>query len=125
MHMCCGYPGHLDDEDHLKADPESYFQLAAAIDETTIQQVSIEDAHCLNDLSLLELYKDTAVILGVVAVASSRVESVGEITDRLRNALDHIDADRLVAAPDCGLLMLERKLAMRKLTNLCTAAHSI
>jgi len=125
MHMCCGYPGHLDDKGYLKADPDSYFQLATAIDYTTINQVSMEDAHCLNDLSLLEKYSRTTIILGVVAVASSKLESSANIRDRLKKALNHIDEDRLVAAPDCGLIMLGRKLSMEKLTNMCEAAHSL
>lgn len=122
MHMCCGYPGHLDDDEYTKADPQSYFDLADAVDNTTINQVSMEDAHCLNDLSLLEKYQNTAIILGVVTVASSTVESVEQIHQRLKHALEHIDQDRLLAAPDCGLIMLGRELAMQKLTNLCQAA---
>ncbi|MBT8437767.1 MAG: 5-methyltetrahydropteroyltriglutamate--homocysteine methyltransferase, partial [Gammaproteobacteria bacterium] len=87
MHMCCGYPGHIDDEDYLKADAQCYFQLASAIDKTGIQQVSIEDAHCLNDLKLLENFDDTAVILGVVAIANSRIERIENIQQRLELAL--------------------------------------
>ncbi len=125
MHMCCGYPGHLDDEDYLKADPSCYFRLADAVDRSSVQQVSIEDAHCLNDLGLLERFADTTVLLGVVAIAASRVETVDEIAARLAAALEHIDRDRLVAAPDCGLTMLDRELAMAKLSNMCAAAATI
>lgn len=125
MHMCCGYPGHIDDEDYLKADPDCYFQLATAIDKTSIHQVSIEDAHCLNDLNLLEKFADTAVILGVVTIASSRIESSDFIQQRLELALQHIEADRLLAAPDCGLMMLGRDLAMAKLKNMCAAAGAV
>ena len=125
MHMCCGYPGHLDDETYLKADPECYMQLARAVDASSVQQVSIEDAHCLNDLALLERFENTAIILGVVTIASSRVESSEYIEQRLRLALEHIDHDRLLAAPDCGLMMLGRELAMAKLKNMCTAAAAV
>jgi 5-methyltetrahydropteroyltriglutamate--homocysteine methyltransferase len=125
MHMCCGYPGHLDDENYLKADPACYRQLARAVDTSSVQQVSIEDAHCLNDLELLEHFTRTAVILGVVTIASSRIESSDYIAQRLRRALQHIDRSRLLAAPDCGLMMLGRELAMRKLENMCAAAASI
>ncbi len=125
MHMCCGYPGHIDDEDYLKADPGCYFQLAQAVDRSCVDQVSIEDAHCLNDLSLLERFQQSAVILGVVTIASSRVESVDSIRQRLQLALQHIDSDRLLAAPDCGLMMLGRELAMQKLENMCAAAHAV
>ena len=125
MHMCCGYPGHIDDETYLKADPDCYFQLAQAVDKTSVQQVSIEDAHCLNDLNLLEQFGNTSVILGVVTIASSKVEGSDYIQQRLAQALRHIDADRLLAAPDCGLTMLGRELALAKLKQMCAAARSV
>ena len=125
MHMCCGYPGHLDDEDYLKADPDGYFQLANMVDEAGLHQVSIEDAHCLNDLELLERFQHTAVILGVIKVASSTIETTEQVRTRLQQALDHIDKDRLLAAPDCGVIMLGRDLAMQKLRVMCEAAGSI
>jgi 5-methyltetrahydropteroyltriglutamate--homocysteine methyltransferase len=125
MHMCCGYPGHLDDKNYLKADPKSYFQLAEAVDRTSVNQVSMEDAHCLNDLSLLEKYKDTSIILGVITVASSNIESTEEIAQRLTRAMNHIDKNRLLAGPDCGLIMLGRDLAVKKLRNMCEAAHIV
>ena len=39
--------------------------------------------------------------------------------------MNHIDADRLIAAPDCGLGLLGRDLAMQKLSNLVEAAKSV
>ncbi len=125
VHMCCGYPDAIDNPEYAKAPKESYGQLAAAIDRSSIQAISIEDAHRHNDLSMLEKFTNTTVIFGVVAIAKSHVESVAEITDRLTAALMHIDADRLIAAPDCGLGILGRDLAMAKLANLCTAARSV
>ena len=125
VHMCCGYPDRLDNPNYAKADQDAYLRIADAIEASAIQAVSLEDAHRHNDLSLLEHFKTTTVIFGAVAVAKSRVESVDEIRDRLRQALEHIDADRLMAAPDCGLGLLGRDLAMAKLKNLCAAAHDL
>ena len=59
-----------------------------------------------------------------MAIAKSEVEPVDVIRDRLQAALMHIDAERLIAAPDCGLGLLGRDLARHKLANLCKAAHS-
>ena len=122
VHMCCGYPDRLDNPDYSKAPKECYFQLAPAIEESCIQAISVEDAHRNNDLSLLEMFKTTTVIFGVVAIAKSEVESVEHITRRLTRALEHIDSERLIAAPDCGLGLLGRDLAKAKLNNLCQAA---
>ncbi|MGI9332055.1 MAG: cobalamin-independent methionine synthase II family protein, partial [Gammaproteobacteria bacterium] len=125
VHMCCGYPNALDVTNYLKADPQAYFQIADAMDEAAVDAVSIEDAHRHNDLKLLEHYKSTTVLLGVIAIARSQVEAVDEIKGRLEQALNHIDRHRLVAAPDCGLGMLGRELACKKLTQLCTAAGCV
>lgn len=125
VHMCCGYPDKLDNDNYPKADQSAYFSLADAIEQSSINAVSLEDAHRYNDLSLLERFKTTTVIFGVVAIAKTRIESVEEIRNRLLEALEHIDADRLIAAPDCGLGLLGWDLAQLKLKNLCEAAQSI
>ena len=124
-HMCCGYPDKLDETDYVKANPEVYQRLAKAIDASIIDAISLEDAHQHNDLSLLDKFQSTTVIFGAVEIASSRIEPVDEIRARLDAALQHIDADRLIAAPDCGLIMLGHDLAVAKLKNLAEAAHGI
>ncbi len=123
MHMCCGYPDRLDNPDYPKAPREAYFSLAEAVENSSIGAVSIEDAHRFNDLSLLEVFARTTVIFGCVAVAKSRLETVEEIRDRVAAALQHIDRERLMLAPDCGLGLLGRDLARAKLSNMCRAAR--
>ncbi len=125
MHMCCGYPNRLDNPDYPKADPGAYLRLADAVEASSVAAVSIEDAHRPNDLALLERFARTTVILGVVGIARSRIESEEEIEARLRAALGHIDAERLFAAPDCGLGLLGRERALSKLRALTTAAGTI
>ena len=125
VHICCGYPVSLDEPDPAKADSESYFALSGALDAADVDAVSIEDAHRPNDLKLLELFSHTTIILGLIDIAKSHVESVESLRDRMAAALEHIDADRLIAAPDCGLALLPRQLATAKLRNLATAAQSL
>ena len=125
VHVCCGYPDRLDTEDYPKAPKEADLQLADGLDEVAVDAVSIEDAHRPNDLALLERFARTKVILGVIAIAKSRVEQVEEVRARLRSALDHIDPRRLIAAPDCGLGLLGRDLARDKLKVLAEAARSL
>ncbi|XP_070568126.1 5-methyltetrahydropteroyltriglutamate--homocysteine methyltransferase-like isoform X2 [Ptychodera flava] len=103
VHLCCGYPLHLDQTDYLKADRQVYFRLADQLDNAGFDAISIEDAHQHNDLKLLEQFKKSKVVFGVIAIANSRVETVEEIRNRLGEALQHIPADRLIVAPDCGL----------------------
>ena len=66
---------------------------------------------------------DPKVILGVVTAARSRVETVEEIIQRVEEALKHIDKERLILAPDCGLGFLPLEVAKEKLKNLVQAAN--
>lgn len=125
VHVCCGYPDQLDREDYPKAAPQVYFQIADALEDSTVQWISIEDAHCHNDLTLLERFPTSTIIFGVVAIARSRVETVDEIRERLQEALQHLDKERLVAAPDCGLGLLSAGLVREKLHNMSVAAKSM
>ena len=125
VHVCCGYPDKLDTEDYPKAPKEAYFELAEGLEEVAVHAISIEDAHRPNDLALLERFTRRKVILGVIAIARSRVEEVEEVRERLRAALERIDGERLLAAPDCGLGLLGRDLAKDKLKVLAEAAHSL
>ena len=122
VHICCGYPDKVDSQDYPKAPLESYSTLSDYLEESLIDTVSIEDAHRHNDLALLENFKSTKVILGLVKIASSEIESVEEIYERIKKALEHIDSSRIIAAPDCGLGYLTREMAMIKLKNLSEAA---
>ncbi|UCH26850.1 MAG: cobalamin-independent methionine synthase II family protein [Trueperaceae bacterium] len=125
VHMCCGYPDRLDQQDFQKASREAYFQLADAIEASSIDAISLEDAHRHFELHLLETFQKTTVIFGSIAIASSRVEPTEEIANRLSQALHHIDRDRLMVAPDCGLGYLTGGLAEQKLRNMVAAANQV
>ncbi len=124
-HICCGYPDIVDNTEYVKAPPGAYFELAPALDEAAIDAVSIEDAHRPNDPALLELFRNTIVILGVIGIARTRIETIDEIEYRLRQALDHIDKSKLIAAPDCGLGMLDNDTILAKLGNMVRAVERI
>ena len=78
--------------------------------------MSLEDAEAQNDLaSLLPNFKNMTVIFGSVAVARSKVEDFESLEKRIKTALEHIDPDRLILAPDCGLGYLKEDQILAKL----------
>ena len=123
LHMCCGYPMYLDQPNPTKADPAAYFHLAPAVEDSSVDVASLEDAHRRNDLSLFEQFSSTKVILGSIKIAESQVEPVAEISARISAVLDHIDRDRLIVGPDCGLGLLPQAIASRKLAAMVAAAQ--
>jgi 5-methyltetrahydropteroyltriglutamate--homocysteine methyltransferase len=122
-HICCGYPDRLDAVDYPKAPLNSYYEIADLLDKSIINTVSLEDAHRYNDLSLLEKFANTKIILGLIKIASSKQETNEEIQLRVTKALDYIKKENLIAAPDCGLGHLTRKLAKEKLNAMVIAVR--
>ena len=123
-HICCGYPDKLDAVNYPKAPLNSYHQIASLLDQSIIDTVSLEDAHRYNDLSLLESFSKTKIIFGLIKIANSKKETVQEIQSRVSDALKHIDSDRMIAAPDCGLGHLPRDLAKTKLHTMVEAVKN-
>ncbi|KAF6032043.1 hypothetical protein EB796_009647 [Bugula neritina] len=68
-------------------------------------------------------YKDTRIMLGVIAVCKSAVESVPYIKERIREALNYMPGDRLIVAPDCGLGLLPKDSLHQKLSNMMQATQ--
>ncbi len=123
-HMCCGYPEHIDQPEYPKADPSVYHQLVEALD-GKLHALSIEDCHCHSDLSLFEKFTKTTAIVGFVDIAVSAVEPVEQIAARMRDVLQVLPPERLIAAPDCGLGFLGHDLAVIKMKNLSAAANTV
>ena len=121
-HICCGYPDKIDAVNYPKAPLDSYKKIAKALDSSIIDSVSLEDAHRYNDLSLLKNYKNTKIIFGVIKIASSKIETVEEIENRMKETLKFISKEQLIVAPDCGLGHLSRELAIKKLKIMSLAA---
>ncbi len=115
VHVCFGYAFVVPDK------PRRYRvleQLAAC----RAQQVSIEAAQSHLDLAELTELGNKTVVLGVIDLADKTIESDQTVAARIREALVHIRAERLVLAPDCGMKYLTREQAFGKLCALANGA---
>jgi 5-methyltetrahydropteroyltriglutamate--homocysteine methyltransferase len=115
VHLCFGYAAIIHDR------PSGYSYLPQLAD-CTADQISIETAQSNLDTSVLEELRGKTIILGVLDLADHAVESPGTVADRIRRALPHVDADKLVIAPDCGMKYLPRDSAFGKLQSLVAGA---
>ena len=117
IHLCFGYAAVVPGS----AKPAGYSFLAELAD-TTAQQISIEAAQPKLDLGVLKDLSSKTIRLGVLDLADPEIESVDTVAERIRNGLKHVDAERLVPAPDCGMKYMPRHIAFGKLRALCDAA---
>jgi 5-methyltetrahydropteroyltriglutamate--homocysteine methyltransferase len=61
----------------------------------------------------------------VLDLGAATPEAAEVVADRLRAALRHVPAERLVAAPDCGMKYLDRASARARLHALVEGARTV
>jgi 5-methyltetrahydropteroyltriglutamate--homocysteine methyltransferase len=111
VHLCFGY-GH-----YLKKKTSGYHFLPE-LDACVTNQVSIEAAQPKLDLSILKELPSKTIMLGVLDLGDSNVETPETVAERIRAALKVVPPDRLVIAPDCGMKYLAREVAFGKLKSM-------
>jgi 5-methyltetrahydropteroyltriglutamate--homocysteine methyltransferase len=119
LHTCFGY-AHIV---HSRPNGYPFLEELAGV---TATQISLESAQQNVDLSVLKALPHKMLIVGVIDLADdSLVEEVETVVQRIRNALQFVDPERLILAPDCGMKYLPRKKAFEKLTVLAQAAAKV
>jgi 5-methyltetrahydropteroyltriglutamate--homocysteine methyltransferase len=116
VHLCFGYAALMGAKDRNRYD------FLGELSDSVADQVSIEAAQPRLDLSQLSDLSPKVVVLGVLDLGDERVETPEQVADRIRVALAHVPADRLVPAPDCGMKYLPRGRAFAKLQALSAGA---
>lgn len=83
-----------------------------------ISQLLLEFANRrFTDLDILKDFP-LEIGLGVIDVHSKRIESLEEVSQAIKKALNYIDADRIYINPDCGLKLMPREVARLKMENM-------
>jgi 5-methyltetrahydropteroyltriglutamate--homocysteine methyltransferase len=115
VHLCFGYA-------HVVHNKPSGYAFLPQLADTTAQQISIEAAEPQIDLGVLAELSGKQIMLGVLDLGSAEVETAEEVAARIRRGLRHVDAERLIPAPDCGMKYLPRERAFGKLCALAAGA---
>jgi 5-methyltetrahydropteroyltriglutamate--homocysteine methyltransferase len=118
IHLCFGYAAVVHDK------PSGYSFLAE-LEGSKVQQVSIEAAQPNLDLKVLRDLPSKTIILGVISLGDMAVETPQTVVSRIRKALDHVAAERIVVAPDCGMKYLPRDIAFAKLQAMVEGARIV
>jgi 5-methyltetrahydropteroyltriglutamate--homocysteine methyltransferase len=115
VHLCFGYAAVVHDK------PSGYSFLAE-LERSKAQQISIEAAQPKLDLKVLKELPSKTIILGVIDLADMTIETPAIVAGRIRRALDHVPAERIVVAPDCGMKYLPRAIAFGKMQAMAQGA---
>jgi 5-methyltetrahydropteroyltriglutamate--homocysteine methyltransferase len=118
VHICFGYAAII----HVRPPGYSFLpELEAA----PVRQVSIETAQSGLDCAVLAKLPSKTIILGVLDLSDMSVETPAIVAGRIRRALPHVPAERIVVAPDCGLKYLPREVAYGKICAMVEGARIV
>ncbi len=124
VHICYGYgiQENIDWKETLGDEWRQYEEFFPALNESRIDQVSLECADSKVPMSVLGLLGDKEVLVGAIDVASVTVETPEKVAATLRAAMEFVDPERIIACTNCGMAPLPRHVAEGKLKALGAGA---
>jgi 5-methyltetrahydropteroyltriglutamate--homocysteine methyltransferase len=118
LHTCFGYA-------HIVHERPSGYPFLGELRDCRATHLSLEAAQPDLDPDVLRDLGDKTIVLGVLDLGSSEVETPDVVADRIRRALTVVPPERLVVAPDCGMKYLPRERAFGKLTAMVAGARLV
>jgi len=124
VHICYGYgiKANIDWKQTLGGEWRQYEEIFPALAKSRIDQVSLECIHSKVPIELMKLLKGKDVLVGVIDVASNRVETPLEVSAVIQRALKYVPAKHLFPCTNCGMAPMDRDIAVAKLKALGAGA---
>jgi 5-methyltetrahydropteroyltriglutamate--homocysteine methyltransferase len=118
LHTCFGYA-------HIVHDRPTGYPFLRELNECAATHLSLEAAQPNLDPDVLRQLPNKVIVLGVLDLGSSDVETPELVASRIRRALAIVPPERLVVAPDCGMKYLPRERAFAKLQAMVAGARLV
>jgi 5-methyltetrahydropteroyltriglutamate--homocysteine methyltransferase len=120
VHICYGYgiKANLDWKRTLGGEWRQYEATFPALAQSRIDGVSLECAGSRVPLEVLKLLPGKDLLVGVIDVATDRVETPEEVAALIGEAAKQAEPSRIRPCSNCGMAPLSRELAVAKLRAL-------
>jgi 5-methyltetrahydropteroyltriglutamate--homocysteine methyltransferase len=124
VHICYGYgiQANIDWKGSLGEEWRQYEKIFPALAKSRIDQVSLECIHSHVPPQLMALLEGKDVLVGVIDVATSEVETPEQVAETIGRALQFVPKERLFPCTNCGLAPMDRAVAEKKLAALAAGA---
>ena len=120
VHICYGYgiAANIAWKQGLGEEWRQYEQVFPALAASRIDQVSLECVNSQVPAELMGLLAGKDVLVGVIDVATDRVETPEEVAETIAVALRYVPRERLLPCTNCGLAPMAQEVAAAKLRAL-------
>jgi 5-methyltetrahydropteroyltriglutamate--homocysteine methyltransferase len=124
VHICYGYgiQANIDWKKTLGNEWRQYEAIFPALAKSKIDQVSLECIDSRVPIELMKLLKGKDVLVGVIDVATDRVETPQQVAEVIQKALKYVPAKHLFPCTNCGMAPMDRDIAIAKLKALAQGA---
>jgi 5-methyltetrahydropteroyltriglutamate--homocysteine methyltransferase len=124
VHICYGYgiKANIDWKGTLGTEWRHYETTFPVLARSRIDQVSLECQNARVPMRLMRLLEGKDVLVGVIDVATDRVETPQEVASTIEAALEFVPAERLYPCTNCGMAPMARGIAEAKLAALGAGA---
>ena len=124
VHICYGYgiKANIDWKNSLGSEWRQYEEIFPALAASRLDQVSLECMHSHVPINLIELLGDKEIMLGVIDVATDKIETPEEIVGVISEAMKYVPKERIRPCTNCGMAPMSRNVAMAKLSALGAGA---
>ena len=125
VHICYGYgiKANIDWKSTLGGEWRQYEQTFPALARSRIDQVSLECANARVPARLMGLLEGKDVLVGVIDVASDRVETPEDVAAIIAAAMHYVPPERLFPCTNCGMAPMSAEIAYAKLAALAAGAE--
>ena len=125
VHICYGYGIEANNKwkATLGSEWRQYEEIFPALNNSKLDQISLECANSKVPMALLGLLKDKELMVGAIDVASAAIESAEQVAATIKEAAKHVDAERIYPCTNCGMAPLSRDVARAKLRALGAGAE--
>ena len=127
VHICYGYgiQQNIDWKETLGSEWRQYEEIFPALNNSRINQVSLECANSKVPMSFLGLLPDKDLLVGCIDVANKSVETPEQVADVIRQAMEFASAERIYPCTNCGLAPFPRDIATHKLKALASGTAMV
>src|SRR6187399_518143 len=124
VHICYGYgiKANVDWKATLGSEWRQYEAIFPALASSSNRQVSLE---CINShvpLNLLSLLDGKDLLVGVIDVATDKVETPEQVAEVIGNVTKVAPKEKIIACTNCGMAPMRRNIAEAKLKALGAGA---
>jgi 5-methyltetrahydropteroyltriglutamate--homocysteine methyltransferase len=125
VHICYGYgiKANIDWKATLGGEWRQYEAIFPALNESRIDQVSVECRNSRVPLHLLSRLDRKDVLVGVIDVATEVVEAPEEVAAVIAQAMRYVAKEKIIACTNCGMAPMRSDIAYAKLQALGRGAE--